>query len=425
MKTMVWTTLKLLVRMKSFWFFLIMTPVLSTVVLKTNENSLSYYENSQTGIIAELDSPDEKVAYYGGKGKCVLKVYNAAGSEASEYMIEKISGSGLFQVCRVDISKKNSEDLAGFMDERVKLDGENDRMGAALFISPDFDNCLTGRNIKEAIKIFVLSDDSRIDALENEIRTQFARFESAADDGLAVKDMLLCLKEMDKAIPRSEIVSFSAENKIKLTGVQIDQKTRMGYALAILTLGYVFCGLFIAHIAINEQKDSVLTRIKLTGKGIGSYFASKFIAVFCVTLMITAVMAVCSLFIDVDSIGIGRMEFLAIISMMGLIFSTLNMLLGMLIGDVMTSNVAAFTVWSMSGLLSGLYFPLSYTTDAIKTISYMMPHKWFLDGTEMILTGDKTGLFVLLCVTVAFLVIIGSLGGLGLRVKRTDEWGNV
>ena len=48
-----------------------------------------------------------------------------------------------------------------------------------------------------------------------------------------------------------------------------------------------------------------------------------------------------------------------------------------------------------------------------------------LDGTEMILTGDKTGLFVLLCVTVAFLVIIGSLGGLGLRVKRTDEWGNV
>ena len=120
----------------------------------------------------------------------------------------------------------------------------------------------------------------------------------------------------------------------------------------------------------------------------------------------------------------GRLSFLAMIFMMGLIFCTLSMLVGILMGDVMGANVAAFTIWCISALMSGLYFPLNYTSDALKVASHLMPQKWFLEGTEMIFVGDKGAPFMILCITVAFLVVILSLGSLGLKFKRTDEWGN-
>ena len=135
-------------------------------------------------------------------------------------------------------------------------------------------------------------------------------------------------------------------------------------------------------------------------------------------------MAICTLFIDVEAMGMSVPNFLLVISLMGLIFSTLSLMMGLLIGDVMSSNVAAFTLWSMSALLSGLYFPIDGTTEVIKTLSYIMPHKWFLDGTELILIGDKMGQIMILCVTVAYLIIIGSIGSMCLKVKRVDEWGS-
>ena len=64
MSAMVRATLKIVVRMKSFWFFLLITPILSTVILGTRQSNLSYYENSAIGSISELEKPEDKVAYY-------------------------------------------------------------------------------------------------------------------------------------------------------------------------------------------------------------------------------------------------------------------------------------------------------------------------------------------------------------------------
>ena len=78
----------------------------------------------------------------------------------------------------------------------------------------------------------------------------------------------------------------------------------------------------------------------------------------------------------------------------------------------------------MSALLSGLYFPLNYTSPALKALSFMMPQKWFLEGAEMIFVGDNKAFPMLICITAAFLVVILSLGSLGLKIRRTDSWGN-
>ena len=425
MTALVKSTLKLLLRMKGFWFFLLITPFFTTLILRTKENYLSFYDSDAPEMITELDGAEEKVAYFNGKGKCVIKVYDASKDALSEYMLNKVQQSGLFQVCRVYLSDYDDGKFDDMIKERLEIDGSNDRMGAALFIRPGFTESLGKAESKEVLVIYKLSEDSRTDILECEIKTLLTKIESVLESHLGdVTGTLNALEAIDSIIPEKKAVSLSTADKNSLTLEQTNQKSRMGYALAILTLGYVFGGIFVAHICINEQKDCVFTRIKLAGMGMTEYFFSKILAVVFVTFVLTGIMAICTLFIDVEAMGMSVPNFLLVISLMGLIFSTLSLMMGLLIGDVMSSNVAAFTLWSMSALLSGLYFPIDGTTEVIKTLSYIMPHKWFLDGTELILIGDKMGQIMILCVTVAYLIIIGSIGSMCLKIKRVDEWGS-
>ena len=423
MSALVKSTLKILFRMKGFWFFLLITPFFTTLILSTKNDNLSYLSNNEE-TITELDDIDHVVAYFSSNGKCVIKVYDGSKDELSEYMLNKISESGLFKVCRVTLSDTEKNDFDEFVKERLEEDGFNDRMGAAMFIRPGFAEKV-GTPGSTALDIYKLSDDSRIEVLESEINTILSKIEKVAkvypgNEQEAAKALL----SIDKLIPEKKTVSVSFENKNTLDLEQTNQKTRMGYALAILTLGYVFGGIFIAHICINEQKDCVFTRFKLANMGMLEYFFSKAVTSVIVTFMLTGVMGICTLFLDVEGMGMSVPSFLLVITLMGLIFSTLSLMLGVLIGDVMSSNVAAFTLWSMSALLSGLYFPLDHTSDVIKTLSYVMPHKWFMDGTESIIIGDKTAPLMLLCITVAYLVIIASIGSMCLRVKRVDSWGS-
>ena len=101
-----------------------------------------------------------------------------------------------------------------------------------------------------------------------------------------------------------------------------------------------------------------------------------------------------------------------------LLLSAALLLFGILLGNIFSANMAAFTLWSMSSLLSGLYFPLDSSAKAVKTISYMMPQKWFLEGTEMIYVGDSHAFLMLICITLAYLAVVISLGSLGLKVKN-------
>ena len=57
----------------------------------------------------------------------------------------------------------------------------------------------------------------------------------------------------------------------------------------------------------------------------------------------------------------------------------------------------------------------------IKALSSLMPQKWFLDATEMIFVGDNKAYLVLLCVTLAYLVLALSLGGVGIKVRNGEE----
>jgi len=406
------SSMTLLLRKKSFWFFLLLTPMLSILMMRMNQDNLSAYESDDTAEIHELKSVDKIVAYHGGKGAFVIKVYDASQSELSEYMLQRLADSGLFMVCRAKVTEA---DIADF-DRRIEKDGFGDRMGASLVIPKDFDSLVMEEGA-DAVTLYVLSDDRTVEALKQEIQTQLSRIRENGANGVEV------LKEMDAAVPAKKVVSVSGSTARNLTKEQISSRTQMGYAFALLTMGFVFCGILVAHTAIEEQKNGVMTRIRLTRTSTSTYFIAKFVCALIVSLMLTMIMAAGSFSIDASKMGMSRIYFLLMVFLMGVIFSTLSLFFGILIGDVMSANVAAFTVWSLSSMLSGLYFPLNYSSSFIKGISHLMPQWWFVEGTEMIFTGDNGALFMLLCITGAYLAVILSLGGLGLKIRRADEWG--
>ena len=171
---------------------------------------------------------------------------------------------------------------------------------------------------------------------------------------------------------------------------------------------------------IEEQNNRVFTRVLLTKLSDRDYFISKFMIAFVISLMQTIVLAICLFLVPALDVGINRISFLFIIFLLGLIFCVLSLLIGIILGDVMSSNYAVFAIWSISALLAGLYFPLDNTTKALKTLSYLMPQRWFMDASELLLVGDKSAYSMVLCVTAAYLIVIISVGSVGIKIKRYE-----
>ena len=417
MGTIIRSTMRLLFRNKGFWFFILITPLLSTLVLSTHTSSLSTYKLTDDTKIIELDKESKKVAYHGGKGKYVVKVYDASESYLSEYMLNKITQSGIVLVCRAKTPQMTKAEA----DKRVKIDGFEDRMGSVIYLSKDFDEKILSGDIKNALVVYDLSDDERDEILSNEIKLAFSQIHmAAAQTSGDTASILSLLSIMDESIPSKTVKTISKKDSVDLTNEQEDQKVMLGYAFAFLTLGYVFGGIFIAHTVIRERQDMVLTRLRLTNLSDARYFSGKLISGGIVSFMMTVIMGGCTFILDSERFGISRLSFIIMIFLLGIIFCTISLMIGILLGNAMSANIAAFTLWSMSSMLAGLYFPLDSTTDAVKTLSYMMPQRWFMNGTEKMLVGDNKVFLLLLGVTVSYLIIALGIGSIGIKYRNNE-----
>lgn len=408
--------LKLLLRNKGFLFFLLATPVLSAFVLNIKTEDKIYYQETSQGMI-ELDDCEEKAVYMGDTSAYIVKVYDASGSELSEYVLNRMASVDIFSVCRCDVSDMSEAEVLA----RAKEDAFDDRAGVLLYLKKDFEKAALEGDWEEGIQIYIVSEDERQELFETELTDTLWQIRQArilaGENSSAVIEVLETINE---EMPEKRIVSLEGKDDIVLTEEQTDQRTKIGFGFAVITLGFLFCGVCVAHTVIEEQNNKVFTRVMLSKIRSSDYFISKFAAAFIICIMQTLVLAVClSAMKDMD-FGINIVSFLFVIFLLGLIFSTLSMLLGIILGDVMSSNYAVFSIWSISALLSGLYFPLDDTTAALKTLSYLMPQRWFLDASELLLTGDKNAYFMLLYVTAAYLIVIVSVGSVGLKMKRQE-----
>ena len=410
-------SLKLLLRNKGFLFFLIVTPVLSAFILSMKMEHTVYNDNSDKAVILELKDYDEKAVYVGDTSACIIKVYDASNSELSEYILNEMAATGMFSVCRGDVSDLTEEEV----EEVAKKAAFDDRASMLLYLKEDFDEAVLDGTWEQGIKLYAVSGDERQELFIEELTDLFARIkqvQSIAGDDITV--MLELLTDIQDKLPEKRVVNLAGKEDVELTEQQVNQRTQIGYAFAFITLGFLFCGVCVSHSVIEEQNNKVFTRVMLTKLSGRDYFVSKFVVAFVISVMQTLVLAVCLFFIPGLDVGMSIMSFLVIIFLLGLIFSTLSLLLGVVLGDVMSSNYAVFAIWSISALLAGLYFPLDDTTKGLKTLSYLMPQKWFMDASELLLIGDKSAYFMVLCVTVAYLIVIISVGGVGLKIKRYE-----
>ena len=407
MLTIIRSTLKLLFRNKAFWFFLLFAPIVSLLILNTNVSYAISEDTAGKFEIVEIEA-DGKVAYYGGIKAYTVKVYDASGSAMSEQLLNDLAGTGMYSVCRASVPGITAEELEAHIDS----DAYNDRMGAVLYLSPDFDELIVEGDTEGALNITVLSDDARTELFENDVKLSLQQLMLAGSpDSIA---------EIRSNMPARQITNIAAEGTRTLSQEQTDEKMELGYAFSIMTFGFVFCGAFVSHTAIEEQKNKVYTRIRLTGGRDITYLTAKFICTFIVSCIITAILAAGAAVFNLAGTGLELSSFILLVFLQGIIFSTLSLLLGILAGEVMTSNFAAFTVWCMSSLFAGLYFPLDDSTALIKGISYAMPQRWFMEGVEMFFTQDKMVYLFLAGVTAAYLMIILSVGNVGIRLRKQE-----
>ncbi|MBR3057143.1 MAG: ABC transporter permease [Clostridiales bacterium] len=408
MITLIRSTLKILFRNKGFWFFLFFTPILAVGLLAMNIEYSVAKDPPKTGEVLEITASD-KVAYITSGQTFGVKVYDAAESDMSRYFMQDLSETGMFSVLNLKSSGMTKEE---YLDQ-VKEDVENDRMGASVFLPSDFDERIRAGQSAEAVIVSITSDDERAELLAEEVRRTLTQMCCQPDIGI-----LQSLKDSSSSKQLIEVASSSGN---KLTKEQKSMKVQLGYSFSFLTLGFVFCGIFVAHTAIEEQKNGVLTRIRLTGNAEALYFVSKFVVSVFTSVLMTAIMAVSLLIVDETKLGMSHGKLILLVFLMGIIFSTLSLFIGIMAGEVAPATYAAFVLWSMSSALSGMYFSLDNASGAIRGMSYLMPQKWFSNAAELFYIQDKTVYFLLLCVTASYLMVILSLGSVGLKMRKKEE----
>jgi len=418
MSTLVKMSFKLLLRNKGFLFFLVITPILSTIILKLDQNHSMTNEKMEQARIIERESFRDKAIYGGDTTAFIVKVYDGSKSELSEYVLEQLVKSGMLSVCRWDVTDLPAEEV----EEQAKKDAFDDRAGVLLYLKPDFDQAVLDGKWEMAMQLYDVSEDSRKELFEEEMKGALERIKHVQQMGATdAKTVCEVLDQIQQEMPEKNIVSVATGGENNLTQKQLSQETLVGYAMAIITLGFLFCGVCVAHTCVEEKNNKVYTRMMLTKISESQYILAKMVVVILISFLQSVILMVSLAVSGSFDFGISLGNFFWIIFPLGLIFGVLSLLTGILLGDVMSSNYAVFSIWSISALLAGLYFSLDDATVAIKTISNLMPQKWFLKAAEFMIIGDKTAYSMVLYVTVAYLVVIISLGCVGLKLMKKEE----
>lgn len=409
---------RLLLRNKGFLFFLCIPPVVSALILNLKSET-GLYENKITRAqIVELENCDDRAVYVGDVSAYIIKVYDASRSELSGYLLQSFARTGMFSVCRADVRGMTEEEVLA----RAKKDAFDDRAGTLLYIKEDFDICALEGDYEGALQVYKVSEDERWDLFEAHLKDSLAQMHGIASSmNMDSNQVLEVLESACEAMPEKEIVSLSGKDEVALTNEQINQKSLIGYALAIITLGFLFCGVCVAYTVIEEQNNKVYTRAMLSKLTAGEYLCSKLVMTLFISLVQTFWLGIILFAGKEMDFGINKWSFLFLIFCLGLIFGTLSLMLGVLLGDVMSANYAVFTVWSVSALLAGLYFPLDSTSEMLQALSGLMPQRWFMKAAELLLAGDKGAFSMVIYITVAYLIVIMSVGSIGLKMKRAES----
>lgn len=413
------TNWKLLFRNKGIWFFLLFMPLLALLILNIREKDINQFDEKKN--IIELNNMDTKVIYAtqlnASDKSYIVKVYDSSQTKISEEILEELFQTGMVNICRIKTKEYDEKEIL----QKIKENGDSDRAGTVLYFKEDFEEEFLSGKPESGIEIYQCFTDERTELIENSLNNIINK--------LYIKSKIENQEKQAKpeennqnrfAKPEKKVIMLESSDGHSLTTVQEKYKSHLGYSLAIVSLGFLFCGIFIAYTVIQEQENQVYTRILLTPANSISYIFSKLGMAILLSVVQVGILAVGICFLVQPEFGISRISYLFLVFLLGLIFNLLSLCVGVLCGNIMAANYSVFCIWSISCLLAGLYFSLDSASGLLKTLSYLMPQKWILKAVELIMTGNHSGYFTAIVATLAYIMVILSVGAVGLRIKKEE-----
>lgn len=412
--TIIKMNLKLLLRNKGYLCFLVILPILSVVMLNIqNINTSDAPENNY--VIMELDKDSEQI-FNVSSAKLNVKVYDCSQSKTSEYILEELAKTGSYRIYRY---KSEPMDI-GTVRDKALYSANHSVIGAVIYIPDTFETeILSGGDSN--IVVLAATLDGRIELMENNLKAYLQSIYSYAElTGYDKEAMNTLLDTSMKNEMVKQTVSIEVGDTLNLNAKQLGSSSSMGYSLAFLTIGFLFSGVFIATTIIEERHNRVYNRFVLSASSLGNYGLAKLLMICMTVLMQTVVIAIAiKLFVKTD-FGISFASYIFLVFCLGLIFNTLSVVIGVLTNNVLTSNYIAFLIWCISDLLAGLYFPLDAASKWWERASMLMPQRWVLKSAEMLMAG-KSGVYsMFILVVISYLVVIMTVGLLGIKIKRKE-----
>ena len=410
--TMVRMNLKLLLRNKGYLSFLIILPLLSVIMLNVNGSVMA---DNEDHVIQELEKENEQILNLANT-KLNVKVYDCSNSELSEYILKEQVKTGCYQVIRYGGS---AMDLVTLRVIAIYSMNHN-IIGAVLYIPEDFEQHLL--ESKESNMVLLEgSKDERMGLLKHSLNTYLNSLIQYASLTNNRKEELIQLLQssMDHEMSK-EIVDVAVGDALSLTKDQQAKSTSLGFSLAFLTMGFLFSGVFIAATVVEERENRVYNRIILSKLSLSKYGLVKLVMVLLTVLLQTGIIAIAIKLIVRSDFGIPYGSYLLLVFFLGLIFNLMSVMIGITTNNVMTSNYIVFLIWSISALLAGLYFPLEGASGWFSKISLLMPQRWVVKAAEMIMADRANAYSIYLLVVAAYIVVIMSIGLMGMKIKRKE-----
>lgn len=414
LRTLLIMNLKLLLRNKGFLFFLIVVPVFSVMLLNIRLDGISSSKEKLQDII-ELKDMKEKVVYERDYTLMPVLVYDKSMTELSGYFLKQLAQGGIYQIYHVDAVNIPDEKIADNMEFHI----DKDAALSFLCLEQDFDKKLLEGRVEDSITFYQTGQDEREELFYQSLEQTAASFQKP-EKAKDTESLLKQLQALENALPKKEVTFLNNGLASVLNDTQKIKLYSIKFSVAIVTIAFLYAGIFIAQTAVEEKNNLVYTRLKLTGTGEVTYMLAKIIITLMTAFLQTVIMGIgIAVFVKTD-FGISTWNYLLLIGLLGMIFCTMSLVTGILINNVMSASYLAFMTWCISSMLAGLYFPLDDASRMLKNTSRLMPQRWTVIAAEGMMVKDSSVYLMILCITAAYLVIIMSTGAIGLKYGRNE-----
>lgn len=405
---------KLLLRNKGYLVFLVILPLLSVILLNIqNTNTSDSKDNVYE--IQELKQENQMILNV-SNARLNIKVYDCSGSETSEYILRELAKTGSYRLYRYK-TEAMTEEVAR---EKALNAANHNVLGAVIYIPHNFQEVILEGKDSNMV-VYEATKDGRIDMMVNNLTsyTQSVKNYAYLAD-YDNKNLNSLLKSAQQKEISKETIGVEVGDELNLTADQMVLSSSIGYTLSFFTISFLFSGIFIAATVVEERQNRSYNRFLLSMTWFGNYGAVKLLMVFITVLLQTVVIGAGIKLIVRTEYGIPFSSFLFLIFCLGLVFNLFSVVVGVIANNVMSSNYISFIVWCLSCLLAGLYFPLDGASKWWLRASLLMPQRWVIKASEMIMVGKDGVYSMFLLVILSFLAVIMCVGFLGIKIRHKE-----